>query len=79
MHRCMFITENYCLKFTIMSFRASAPKSPTKNGIPKNIWIRLYYRRIFQNVTNIFLLGIFERRSCWLYKIKFIFNVEDFL
>ena len=31
----MFITESYSSKFTIMSFWASALKSPAENGIPK--------------------------------------------
>ena len=34
-HSCMFITENCSSKFTIMSFWAPAPKSPSNNGIPK--------------------------------------------
>ena len=32
----MFITENCCSKFTIMSFWVPALNSPAENGIPKN-------------------------------------------
>ena len=32
-----FITENYSSMITIMSFWATAPKSPSENGIPKKI------------------------------------------
>ena len=34
-HPYMFITENCCSKFTIMSFWAPALNSPAENGIPK--------------------------------------------
>ena len=33
-HPYMFITENYSSKITIMSFWASALKSPAEKGIP---------------------------------------------
>ena len=34
-HLYIFVTENYSSKFTIMTFRAPALKSPAENGIPK--------------------------------------------
>ena len=34
-HPYMFITENFCSKFTIMFFWAPALNSPAENGIPK--------------------------------------------
>ena len=34
-HPYMFITENCCSKFTIMSFWAPALNSPAETGIPK--------------------------------------------
>ena len=34
-HPCMFITENCCSKFMIMSFWAPARNCPAGNGIPK--------------------------------------------
>ena len=34
-HTCLFITENYSSRITIMSFWALALKSPAENHIPK--------------------------------------------
>ena len=34
-HPYMFITENCCSKFMMMSFWASVLNSPAENGIPK--------------------------------------------
>ena len=36
-HPYIFITENYFLKFTIMSFWAPVPRYPAESSIAKNI------------------------------------------
>ena len=46
----IFITENYSLKFTIMSFWAPATKSPAENGIPKE-YLDTWLKRLLL-VTN---------------------------
>ena len=39
-HPYMFITENYSSKLTIMSFWATAPRSPAEKVFPQNLWVR---------------------------------------
>ena len=51
-HLYMSITENYSSNFTIMSFWASARKSPVEKVFPKYLWIR--------NCNLSHAIGLFE-------------------
>ena len=55
-HPCMFVTENFSSKFTIISFRAPALKSPAENDIPKKFLdIPLIKIRVTHNICSVLM------------------------